>query len=79
MAQCHYNGAIEIGQLWYEGPWFVDCRHQAITSTNVDLSSVKSYGIHAPESKWKYSTYPLLKYVAKLHIQDYRYTSQVAI
>ena len=38
-------GDIHLGQHWSR-EWLVAWRHQAITWTNVDLSSVKSCGIH---------------------------------
>ena len=38
-------GDIDLGQHWFR-QWLVAWRHQAITRTNVDLSSVKSCGIH---------------------------------
>ena len=38
-------GDIDLSQLWL-GQWLAAWQHQAITWTNVDLSSVRSYGIH---------------------------------
>ena len=38
-------GDRDLGQHWLR-LWLVACRHQAITWTNVDWSSVKSIGIH---------------------------------
>ena len=38
-------GDMELGQHWLR-KWLGAWRHQAITWTNVDLSSVKSHGIH---------------------------------
>ena len=38
-------GDKDLGQHWPR-QWFVAWRHQAITWTNVDLSSVRSSGIH---------------------------------
>ena len=38
-------GNRELGQQWLRW-WLVAWRHQAITSTNVDLSSVRSCGFH---------------------------------
>ena len=38
-------GNMELGQHWLR-LWLVAWRHQAITWTNVDLSSVMSLGIH---------------------------------
>ena len=38
-------GNINLGQLWLR-QWLVAWRHQAITWTNIDLSSVRSSGIH---------------------------------
>ena len=38
-------GDLDLGQRWLRY-WLVAWRHQAITWTNVDLSSVKSSGIH---------------------------------
>ena len=41
-------GDRDLGQLWLR-QWLVAWRHQAITWTNVDLSSVMSLGIHLRE------------------------------
>ena len=38
-------GHVDLGQHWFRY-WLVAWRHQAITWTNVDLSSVRSCGIH---------------------------------
>ena len=39
------GGDIDLGQHWLR-QWLVAWRHQAITWTNVDLSSLRSCGIH---------------------------------
>ena len=38
-------GTINVGQHWLSW-WLIAWQHQAITWTNVDLSSVGSSGIH---------------------------------
>ena len=47
-------GNRDLGQHWLRW-WFVAWRHQAITRTNVDLSSVTSKDIHLEEISWEMS------------------------
>ena len=50
-------GYIDLGQRWL-WQWIVDWRHQAITWTNVDLSSARPSDIHLRkifhELAWKH-------------------------
>ena len=45
-------GDRDLGQLWLT-LWLVAWRHQAITWTNVDLSTLRSYGIHPRALSWE--------------------------
>ena len=45
-------GDICLGQHWFR-QWLVAWRHQAITWFNVDVSSVKSCGIHRRALSWE--------------------------
>ena len=42
----------DLGQLWLR-QWLVAWRHQAITWTNVDLSTLRSYAIHPRALSWE--------------------------
>ena len=55
----------ELGQHWFR-QWLV-ARHQAITWTNVDLSSVKSCGIHLRAVYWGMLKIPNLKYEFEIY------------
>ena len=45
-------GDIDLGQHWFR-QWLVAWRHQAITWTNVDLSSGRFCGIHLRAISWE--------------------------
>ena len=45
-------GDIDLRQHWFR-QWLVAWRHQAITWTNVDLSSFKAFGIHRRALSWE--------------------------
>ena len=65
-------GNRDLGQHWFRY-WLVAWRHQAITSTNVDWSSVKSSDIHirAISQEMPQPSIFKLKSVLKSHISNF--------
>ena len=58
-------GDIDLGQHWIRY-WFVAWRHQAITWTNVDFSSVRSIVIHLRTILQKIPQPPIIKISLKM-------------
>ena len=56
---------IDLGQHWLR-LWLVAWRHQAITWTNVDLSSVRSSGIHLMAVSWEIPQPPFTEVSLKM-------------
>ena len=58
-------GDIDPGQHWLRW-WLVAWRHQAITWTNVDLSSIRSSDIHLRSILWKVSQPSIIEISLKI-------------
>ena len=58
-------GDIDLGQHWLR-KWLVAWRHQAITWTNVDLSSVRSSGIYLRAISYEIPQPPFIKFSLKI-------------
>ena len=63
------QGDKELSQHWLR-QWLVAWRHQAITRTNVDLSSVRFCGIHRKTLSWEDLKIPISKTTLKITILE---------
>ena len=75
LAPNNVYGDQEIHQHWFR-LWLAAWRHQAITRTNDDLSSIKTCDIHMRAISQEMLEIALIKIYCKLHIQICHHLSQ---